>query len=82
MNFEKMILEYAEKEVNDGIDKASKRVEKSLAHISRMEIPFMIAMMEKTTEQLRSKDPLSGKMADTIKLLANTKVIIRKEEER
>ena len=64
MNIEELLLNCVEKEVKDGAEKASERVQKSLAHISDREIPFMIAIMEKTAEQLRDKYWLEGKMAD------------------
>ena len=81
MNFEETLFKCVEKEVEEGVEKASERVQKSLTHISEGEIPFMIAVMENTAEQLRRRNWLDGKMADTIKMITNTEIIARKVEE-
>ena len=73
MNIEELLLNCVEKEVKDGAEKASERVQKSLAHISDREIPFMIAIMEKYW--------LEGKMADLIKTMTDTEITVRKEHE-
>ena len=80
MNFEETLFKCVEKEVKEGVEKASERVQKSLTHISEGEIPFMIAVMENTAEQLRSRNWLDEKMADTIKMITNTEITARKVE--
>lgn len=64
---EEMSSENIKKEIEEGINAASEKIQKAISPMDIMEVPFLIAVMEATCEELRKNVKGAGGAANDIK---------------